>query len=331
MNSSLLANQSLDQASGSVWSFFASGGVFMALLVALSLLSIAVIIYKARTLRREVVMPASVESELERAEEWRHDTRRLQDFLASSPSTLSRIGDHTLQAHYRDKEEARQGIQARAREEVVHLETGIALLEVVITVAPLLGLLGTASGLVTVFSNREGSSQSDEYATLARGIAEALNTTIAGLAVAVPTVFAHSYFTKKIEKMAVRMEVLVSHLVNVVYQPPREAPVEPEINIEPAQQREAVMPGEQAEEFVYEEPVAELHAESPEDYTYDYEADHAPADVEVAHEEPDEVIVYEGGETHYQAAPPAHTEQPEAPTDPEDLSHGQQQQQQGSP
>ena len=80
------------------------------------------------------------------------------------------------------------------------------MLEVVITIAPLLGLLGTVSGLVSVFSNL---GESAEHSAIAIGIAEALNTTIAGLAIAVPTVVAHSFFMKKIEKMGVRMEILL--------------------------------------------------------------------------------------------------------------------------
>ena len=54
------------------------------------------------------------------------------------------------------------------------------------------------------------------------GIAEALNTTIAGLAVAVPTVIAHSYFTKKLERMGVRMEVLTDNLISAFYKNPSE-------------------------------------------------------------------------------------------------------------
>ena len=213
-------SSSLSSASGSVWSFFADGGIFMAFLVVLSILSIAVIIYKALVLRRETVMPQDVAGELAQAEVWaeQENMNALGQMMQQSPSTLSRIGLYAMTGHAQDRDEARESVQANAREEVVHLESGIAILEVVIAVAPLLGLLGTVSGLVGVFSNLDAAA-AGEHARIAAGIAEALYTTIAGLAVAVPTVFAHSYFTKKIEKMAVRMEVLIGHLVNVLYRP----------------------------------------------------------------------------------------------------------------
>jgi biopolymer transport protein ExbB len=216
------ASGGLGAASDSVIQFFISGGIFMPFLLLLSLLAIAVIIHKARGLRRSRVLPEPVAEGMRRAEDWSAAGRLddLAEVMRTHPSPLGRIGEHALVTHFESKEEARGGVQANAREEIVHLESGIALLEVVITVAPLLGLLGTVSGLVGVFSDLSGAGEAEEHARIARGIAEALNTTIAGLAVAVPTVFAHSYFTKKIEKMAVRMEVLTGHLVNILFRRP---------------------------------------------------------------------------------------------------------------
>jgi biopolymer transport protein ExbB len=136
--------------------------------------------------------------------------------LRSSRSVLGRLGLIVLSGDHADKRDASRAIEARAREEIVELESGVALLEVVITIAPLLGLLGTVSGLVNVFSNLGDTA---EHSAIAIGIAEALNTTIAGLAIAVPTVVAHSYFMKKIERMGVRMEILLGGLLACVYRP----------------------------------------------------------------------------------------------------------------
>ena len=209
----------LGGASSTVWGFFANGGVFMLCLVLLSLLSISVIIYKAKRLKQTELVPEVIADELQHAEVWAEQEKLqgLAQLLQNKPSTLSRIGLFALSTPFGDKDEAKGAVQARAREEIAEAESGVALLEVVITVAPLLGLLGTVSGLVSVFSNLDMTGDSGEHARIANGIAEALNTTIAGLAVAVPTVFAHSYFTKKVERMALRMEVLIGHLVNIIF------------------------------------------------------------------------------------------------------------------
>jgi biopolymer transport protein ExbB len=70
-----------------------------------------------------------------------------------------------------------------------------------------LGLLGTASGLVTIF---QGLGETTDYLAIARGIAEALSTTIFGLAITVPCVVAHSYFMRRIERLTARMESILT-------------------------------------------------------------------------------------------------------------------------
>ncbi|MGA0845250.1 MAG: MotA/TolQ/ExbB proton channel family protein, partial [Luteolibacter sp.] len=98
-------------------------------------------------------------------------------------------------------------VEAAAREESSRLHAGIGVLDIVITIAPLLGLLGTASGLVTIF---DGLSDAADHLAIARGIAVALNTTIFGLAIAVPCVVAHGYFTRRIEVFTARLESLLA-------------------------------------------------------------------------------------------------------------------------
>jgi biopolymer transport protein ExbB len=77
-------------------------------------------------------------------------------------------------------------------------------------------LLGTLSGLVGIFAALGGAG---DPVVVARGISEALNTTIAGLAVAVPSLIAHSYFLRRIEMQAVTMESVAAELLAKLYQP----------------------------------------------------------------------------------------------------------------
>jgi biopolymer transport protein ExbB len=107
-------------------------------------------------------------------------------------------------------------VEAAAREETVHLHAGISVLDTVITIAPLLGLLGTASGLVRIF---QGLGDNSDHLAIARGIAEALTTTIFGLAIAVPCVIAHGYFLRRIETQTARLESLLAGLSAVCEKP----------------------------------------------------------------------------------------------------------------
>ena len=102
-------------------------------------------------------------------------------------------------------------VESSAREEILRLHAGIAVLDTVITIAPLLGLIGTASGLVRIF---QGLGNNSDHLLIAQGIAEALTTTIFGLAIAVPCVIAHGHFIRRIEILTARLEGLLSNLVS---------------------------------------------------------------------------------------------------------------------
>ena len=91
------------------------------------------------------------------------------------------------------------------------------MLEVVTGIAPLIGLIGTVSGLVHVFSGLGVSTGASDTKAVALGISEALNCTIFGLSIAVPALIAFSYFSKKVEVMSVEMESLVSDLIAKCY------------------------------------------------------------------------------------------------------------------
>ncbi|MDQ8206170.1 MotA/TolQ/ExbB proton channel family protein [Coraliomargarita sp. SDUM461003] len=104
-------------------------------------------------------------------------------------------------------------LKAYARLEVSRMERGVFLLEVVIGAAPLIGLLGTVTGLTQVFSGFSAETGLPDPATFIRGIALALNTTILGLAIAIPALAAHAYVLRRVEFMAARIGLGVQALL----------------------------------------------------------------------------------------------------------------------
>ena len=87
----------------------------------------------------------------------------------------------------------------------------------IIGIAPLIGLIGTVSGLVHVFASLGVSATSADPKQIARGISEALNCTVFGLGIAVPSLIAFVYFSKKVEVLSVEMESLVTELLSKCY------------------------------------------------------------------------------------------------------------------
>jgi biopolymer transport protein ExbB len=210
-----------------VWNFFYTGGWSMVPILICSMAALTLIVFKFIELRREAVIPKDLEMKLE-AVEALVQSGRLQEIsrsLRGSDAVLTRICRHGLLTTHGSKEEAERSTEVMAREEVSRLERGIPGLEVIFTIAPLLGLIGTAGGLVTIFATFGGRAAGPEQtALIARGISEALNTTIAGLVVAVPAYIFQTYFARRLEALALRMSSLVTALLNAAYRPVSELP-----------------------------------------------------------------------------------------------------------
>jgi len=196
--------------------FFQRGGLFMYPLLACSIVAVTTIILRAIALREKNVMPLVIESEIERLMPG-GSADRLARIVEYDNSSLARIVRVALQHLRSPRSENVEAVQTRARHEMVILEKGLIVLEVIVGIAPLLGLIGAVSGLVHVFSHLGLSSGASDTRQIALGIAEALNATVFGLSIAVPTLVAFSYFSKKVEVMSVEMETLVVELIAKCY------------------------------------------------------------------------------------------------------------------
>ncbi len=202
----------------SIYEFFAQGGFFMALLVLCSVTACSVIITRGLALRRDVVMPPIIAQEIEALQpEDAEGVAKLSRMVRNDISALANVAQVGLHHLNWPKLENMEAVQTRARHEIVRLESGLFVLEIIVGIAPLLGLLGAVSGLVTVFAAFGGDANAQDPHGIAKGISEALSTTIVGLAIAIPSLIAFSYYAKKIENMASDMETLVAELLAKCY------------------------------------------------------------------------------------------------------------------
>jgi biopolymer transport protein ExbB len=199
-----------------VFGFFTRGGLFMWPLLACSIVSVTTMILRGLALRRKNAMPPLIEQEIERLAPG-ESPELLSRIVHHDPSSLARITRVALQYLRAPRSENIEAVQTRARHEMVRLERGLIVLEVIVGIAPLLGLIGAVSGLVHVFSHLGLSSGAADTRQIALGIAEALNATVFGLSIAVPTLIGFTYFSRKVEVMSVEMETLVVELINKLY------------------------------------------------------------------------------------------------------------------
>src|ERR671934_2908905 len=206
----------MSQITQTVIGFFTKGGLFMWPLLGCSIISVTTMILRGLALREKNVMPAFIQGEIERLVPGA-SAERLARIVAHDNSSLARIARVALQYLRSPRSENVEAVQTRARHEMVRLEKGLIILEVIVGIAPLLGLIGAVAGLVHVFSQLGLSSGASDTRQIALGISEALNATVFGLSIAVPTLIGFTYFSRKVEVMSVEMETLVLELINNCY------------------------------------------------------------------------------------------------------------------
>ncbi len=200
--------------------FFDEGGTFMVLLAITSVVALAAILFKFLSLSKARILPDSLASKIARFEDVVR-TEQVEPILEEferGESTLARLCSEVIRHRGRAQSEIAEAVQSMARAEIVRLQAGMTVIDVVISVAPLLGLLGTASGLVLVFSGLQSDA---DWLAISAGIGRALKTTIVGMAIAVPAIIAQGYFSRKIETFAARLEVLLTQLAHVCERTPR--------------------------------------------------------------------------------------------------------------
>lgn len=177
---------------------------FKIIMLATSVVGLAFIIERGLALRWEKVVPRALADAAEacRATADRPVLRRICE---QNPSALARLLLAAEQHLELPKEENEGALQTRARQEIVRLERGLVILEIVVGIAPLLGLVGTIYGMMALFGHLGASGLSDNT-VLATGISLILQFTMMGLLIAIPSLIAWNYYSKKVEMLAIEME-----------------------------------------------------------------------------------------------------------------------------
>ncbi|MBE0540533.1 MAG: MotA/TolQ/ExbB proton channel family protein [Verrucomicrobia bacterium] len=186
------------------------------LLLVTSVVGLAFIVERGLVLRWRKVVPPEIETAVESCRT-REDVPMLKRVCEQNNSPLSRLLLLAADRLAWPKADNVDGLQTRARHEIVRLERGLVVLEIIVGIAPLLGLVGTIVGMMDVFGD-VGQMGMADAARLARGIALILRATLIGLLIAIPALVFWSYYSKKVEMLAVEMETLCDEFIRRQYQ-----------------------------------------------------------------------------------------------------------------
>lgn len=184
-------------------------------LILTSVVGLAFIVERGLALRWKRVIPPAVQVALESCQ-GTQDLPMLRRVCQQYESPVSRLlllaSDHLSWP----KDENVDALQTRARREIARLERGLVVLEIIVGIAPLLGLVGTIAGMMTLFGDI-GQTGLNDASRLANGIALILNATLLGLIIAIPSLIFWSYYSKKVETIAVEMESMCDEFVRRQY------------------------------------------------------------------------------------------------------------------
>jgi biopolymer transport protein ExbB len=194
---------------------FNHGGIMMYPLLGLSIVATGLILFYAVSIRQDAVVSDRFMDEAE-------TLIRKGDYLGLLQSAtrrnecIARITQKTLEFATKNPtatfEDVREVTEAEGTRQASLLSQRIALLADIVTVAPMVGLLGTVIGMIREMHaiSRSVNSVQMEFAS---GVAEALIATAGGLLVAIPCVLAYAVFRGRVQRLVAELEAAATHLM----------------------------------------------------------------------------------------------------------------------
>lgn len=195
-----------------IWELFVKGGIFMYPLTACSVLAVAIILERFIALRRSAINPPEFFAGLRSAGRTLNDRQRLIDYCVANDSPIARTLAAGLRRLPRGIAAAEKAMEDAGANEAIKLRGNVRLLYALGSVATLLGLIGTISGMIQAFEVTATANAEDAHRieNLSTGIYQAMVNTFAGLAVAVVATIFYYILVGKIERLIAGMNDTLS-------------------------------------------------------------------------------------------------------------------------
>jgi biopolymer transport protein ExbB len=191
---------------------YIKGGFFMHFLLTCSLIALVFIIERAWTLSRARINTKALMMKVVRALR-EEGVQAALEVCQRTRGPIAAILHAGLLRASRGPSAVEKAIETSGAIEMSFLERGLVALATIANVAPLLGFLGTVSGMISAFAAIAAAEQVSAK-LVAKGIQEALITTATGLIIAVPVTIAHSFFVSQIDRFIIEMEEASAELVD---------------------------------------------------------------------------------------------------------------------
>ena len=219
-------------AASQVMQWLKLGGPVVWVLAALATIGLAIIFLKCWQF--SVVGVARRKLAREALHHWRAGRgEEAIDQLATSDQPLAKVLRVAMVGQHRHVHAnlVREESQRVGNEELEQLQSYLRPLEVIGSVSPLLGLLGTVIGMILAFQGIEAAGNQVDPSALSGGIWQALLTTAIGLSISIPILFAHNWFERRLERLRHAMEDAVTQVFTGAFNAQLEQRREPAIRL----------------------------------------------------------------------------------------------------
>ena len=196
--------------------WFVKGGIAMWPILVCSVAGLAIILERTWALRKARIVSTSLERTIQAQPRSPENVAKLRTLSDGDETVLGGLIREAFAHATLSKTENVEAIQAVARRATGRMERGLTTLALVAELGPLLGLIGTVSGMVRLFADVSTHGMA-EPGMISKGISEALHATYAGLSVAVPALIAYMYLKRRIENLSLELERLVNELLTRLY------------------------------------------------------------------------------------------------------------------
>jgi biopolymer transport protein ExbB len=198
-----------------LFSIFLKGGIIMWFILACSIIALTVVIDRYIVVRKAKINVPAFMVRL-RGMLKKKDITGAISYCMEEKSPVANIVRRGLTKYKLGHERVKDAIENAGRQEISKLEKGLAVLASISGIAPLLGFLGTVTGMISAFMTIEDLAGSANPSDLAGGIWEALLTTAFGLIVGIPALAFYNYFVSAVKKLVGDMETVANDVVDII-------------------------------------------------------------------------------------------------------------------
>ena len=191
------------------------GGWIMVVLAILSILGIYIFVERFMTLRKSMQKnPYLLDRLNDNLRD--NDLKSAINYCERQNTPMSRILAKGVKDSKLDLSSIRQVLENNAALEIAALEKGLPVLSTIAAVAPMLGFLGTVTGMVQAFWQMSNAGNNIDVSLLSGGIYEAMVTTVGGLIVGIIAIFAYNYLVARVDKAQNLMEADIISFLEIV-------------------------------------------------------------------------------------------------------------------